>query len=775
MKGLSNMNDFEKKLTLEDILLENTNKNATAPKNRDSSIEQWLDEVLADSTTEKPNLDESEVLKKFIENAYENNNDDNETKNNNDTLQNIIVHNQEKLEIEINDIKIEQTQENSEQQIQEKVETEQKVETHTHFGGIKADFLKTRREKAANFVFNPNENGEINLTKNQELEVLVEENNTNKSQEVATVEENASELQKEKNDEKQINEENITFIKHQLKSLKSSLSVRFFCLAISLIFALYVLIGNQIDFILPFLNKQTNPFGYIVFNAILLVLGFVCSFSTIKNGLWSFFTLRSDRDTPVALCFLATLIQNGIMFIDPTVASENNMHLFSTFTIFGLLFNTIGKLKIVNRAILNYRFVSSKYDKYAMNLIEDDNVSKDLTKGVVAYEATVITNKQTEEIENFLEHSYTEDSSDALCRIASPVSFAFAIIGMLATFIITGNWYTALAAFTGIICVSSPISMLFAVNQPLSKASKSLSKVGGAILGASELEDYAHTNACLINAIDLFPDNTIGLQGIKTFSGARIDEALLDAASVVYSAKSIFTDMFMQIISNKKEMLKPVDSIVYEESLGISAWVDNKRVIIGSRELMQHHEIEVPSKEYEQNHFSEANELIYLSTSGTLTAVFLIKINPKQNIQELLNRLEENNIKVIVKTVDSIVTNKRLEDNFDVDSDLFKILMSSYHQTFNKQTEPIQKTESSIINNGSFVSYVSTILAAKRLRISIIIGIVLQIAAIVMGISFCALFISTNGLGQLSNNFLLLYNLIWFIITIIALKTRSLK
>ena len=90
--------------------------------------------------------------------------------------------------------------------------------------------------------------------------------------------------------------------------------------------------------------------------------------------------------------------------------------------------------------------------------------------------------------------------------------------------------------------------------------------------------------------------------GIKTFGQRRIDEAILDAASVVCSCETTLADIFLQVIEGKQDILKPVDSVVYEDGMGLSAWVDSKRVLIGNRELMLNHGVDIPSKDYEERY-----------------------------------------------------------------------------------------------------------------------------------------------------------------------------
>jgi len=81
----------------------------------------------------------------------------------------------------------------------------------------------------------------------------------------------------------------------------------------------------------------------------------------------------------------------------------------------------------------------------------------------------------------------------------------------------------------------------------------------------------------------LFPQGMINLSAIKIFSDTRIDEAIVEAASLTNQAGSILKHMFYDIIAGKTEMLNPVESYIYEDSMGICGWINNKRVLLGNR------------------------------------------------------------------------------------------------------------------------------------------------------------------------------------------------
>lgn len=118
-------------------------------------------------------------------------------------------------------------------------------------------------------------------------------------------------------------------------------------------------------------------------------------------------------------------------------------------------------------------------------------------------------------------------------------------------------------------------------------------------------------------AQDLFPSESVLLHGIKTFSGARIDEALLEAAAVSIAAGGPLAGVFRRVIENKTDMLPPVDTLVYEQDMGLSGWVGGRRVLVGNRRLLENHGVDVPSRDYENRYAKDGRQLVYLSTAGS--------------------------------------------------------------------------------------------------------------------------------------------------------------
>ncbi len=292
---------------------------------------------------------------------------------------------------------------------------------------------------------------------------------------------------------------------------------------------------------------------------------------------------------------------------------------------------------------------------------------------------------------------------------------------------------------------------------PLHDTADIVNHFSGMMPEYSAITAYQDTDAILVDANDLFPEDTVVLHGIKTFQGKRIDDAIIDAASVVCSANSVLKGVFLSIINQKTELLKPVDSIIYEDLMGISAWVDERRVLIGNRDLMINHSIAVPKPEYESRYNQEGNDVIFLSCGGELCAAFIIQFKADHTSSDVTKLLYKNNIVAVIKTVDSCITGEMLERVFEVDSSLFKILPSRLHSGFDTEMQPEEKIDSMLGNKGSLFGYIVSIVACKKLASCMKIGGAMYVISAILGVLLLAAMLVLKNIALMGNLQLFIY------------------
>ena len=376
--------------------------------------------------------------------------------------------------------------------------------------------------------------------------------------------------------------------------------------------------------------------------------------------------------------------------------------------------------------------------------------------------------RKTEFLTDFLKTAYASDSTDKFCCLFTPIVIVAAlIVALLAGFTANNDFgassiYIGLAAFVGCVSMCSAFSMMLVVNMPMAKASKKNAEFHGAVIGYDCIEEFADTNSILVDATQLFPQGSVNLSAIKVFSDTRIDEAIVEAASLTNQAGSILKNMFYDIIAGKTELLNPVESYIFEDSMGLCGWINNKRVLLGNRELMINHSIEgIPSVAKEQEYTKNGRSAVYLSISGELSAMFVVELKPSLEVKQALANLQKQEIYTVVRSVDSLVTINHLSELFDISPEFFKLLPFRSHKDFDEVVTYQPKQHATVACTGNFAALSSLVLSCRNLRGTISTGIAIEAVAILLGILICLAMVILKSFGEITVTMTITYNLIF--------------
>lgn len=264
---------------------------------------------------------------------------------------------------------------------------------------------------------------------------------------------------------------------------------------------------------------------------------------------------------------------------------------------------------------------------------------------------------------------------------------ASALLGVGYGLLHPDGWWMALTVFVSALCLATPAAMT-AMNFPLLRAGKKALSRGGMVSGWNAVKEFGHLHAVVVDAADLFPSESVLLHGIKTFSGARIDEAILDAAAISIQAGGPLAAVFRRVIEDKTDILPAVDSLVYEQEMGLAGWVGGRRVLVGNRRLLENHGVDVPSRDYEMRYTKNNRQLVYLSAAGELSAMFVVSYVADEGIAEALHSLEKAGITLLVRTCDPNVTESLICDVLDMDGYYVEMLGTVAGRAFSGRKRP---------------------------------------------------------------------------------------
>ncbi len=530
-----------------------------------------------------------------------------------------------------------------------------------------------------------------------------------------------------------------------ISSLKASLVVRLCVLLVTSIVSAYISFAN--DFGLPLitlLSKSENQgMPYLFINVILGLAACFVSYTVLTVGLKKLFTLKADSDSLAAVSALLSIGSGVALLTDTELVQLSTVNVYICVSIIGLLINTVGKLLIVTRTERNFRYISGGYSKYAVMHIDDEDVASKFTKGALTDFPSLTTSRKTEFVSDFIKNSYSADMTDRFCKYYVPIITVISlIVGVIAAFIHPVNINTGtrmvlfgLAGAAGTCAVCSAAGMMLVTNIPLAKASKKYLQSSAVMLGYSAVDKFADTNSVLTDAIDLFPDGMVEIINIKPTKKTPIEDGIIYAASLCCQTESILRPTFYKMIKGKTEMLFPVESYLYEDGLGLLGWIQNKRVLFGNRALMESHSIEgLPSPEKEAQYIKDDASLQYLSIGGSLAMIFVVKLKASVTVAKSLHDLEKQNVTVILRSVDSLLSISRIAELFGVAPNMFKLLPFRYHDDYDEQTSYIEKMSSPMVYSGRFSSLAMLLTGAKRLQRSAAVGTAVQLLSAVLGV-----------------------------------------
>jgi Cu+-exporting ATPase len=520
-----------------------------------------------------------------------------------------------------------------------------------------------------------------------------------------------------------------------------------------------------------FINKITNTNVFLVINSIIGVAAGGAAFSTVNNGISKLLDGKPDSDTMVSLLLAGSILLSCVMFADTNMVKFGYVQIMVPVAVAALFFNVCGKTMRSARALKNFKIFSGARNKYAVFSVDDDEATAALTRGMFTVTPVLAAYKETEFASDFIKKTNAPDVTDRFAKTSMPaVMIAGAVLGIITGFMTYGEikWaciYAGISVFFTVCAVASGFISAFVVGSVSSSEAAKLRLVGSVMPGYDGAEEFADVSALVLDARALYPHGSIGLLGVKLFTDTRLDEAIVEAASLTHQAGSVLDTMFYDIIRGKTELLNPVESFIYEDSLGLCGWINNRRVLLGNRLLMINHSINgLPPEAKEAEYTGRKKSAVYLSIAGELSAMFIVDLIPNVEIADALLELQKKNVNIILRTVDSILTIAKISDMFDISPEYIKLLPFRYSETFDEVTEYSPRISANAVSTGNITGIAAIFTSAKKIRAAALSGLTLQMAAMVIGlVIMLAMLIFGKG-REMSVLFITAYNLAFLII-----------
>ena len=504
------------------------------------------------------------------------------------------------------------------------------------------------------------------------------------------------------------------------------------------------------------------PAAYAILLFILMAASLVLNRVAMLSGLSPLVHIKGNSDTAVAVAGAAGMIQIIVSFF--CLGDLNGFHVnyYTVIPMLAFFANNVGKLYMVLRVKDNFKFVSSKGQKYASKIYNNESVAMQMMSGTAADRPIIAYQHKTEFPSNFLKISYAPDPSEDLASKLAPITTIASIIIAVMYGAVKLSFADALNAFALITAVSVPVATLLSVNAPVRKLCKTLLSYGSMLSGYPSVKQFCDSTAIMIDANELFPAESISLEGIKTFEDYGIDESLLCGIAILKEAQNPIANAFDSVVAETEETLPEVESVLYEDEIGLVGWIKSERILVGSRTLMEKYSVEVPNMEYEEKYTSQGRQVTYLSRAGRLVAMFVTRYTPDAQLKAEMQRAETNGISFLIRTTDYNVTNDLVAKLYDLFYRSIKVLPTGLGNVLKEAEDTVEETSRSyLITNGKAASLARAVTGCVKIKHNISLSIIIQLIAVIFGLlvaSTLSLYAGVQVMGSLE---VLIYALFW--------------
>ncbi len=441
---------------------------------------------------------------------------------------------------------------------------------------------------------------------------------------------------------------------------------------------------------LPFMDSffYSNTSAAMTLSTVFLLivaLANVDMFSSFKN----FLRKKGSPDIITSLACVFTIATS----ISSIAKSEDFLYLQILMAII-LTTRAVSAFQKYQTHLTNLRVYASPYKK-AVKLIGDSAITSAMAKNAVEGDTLIAASQDCEFVEDYIKYSSFSKFLGGKLPIITVFSIVLSAILGLSAFAYFKSLTVAFYTVAAIFAVTSIPSIYFIDTLPLFRASKKLKKVGAAIAGKTGVEQLEMANAVVLTSRDFFPDGTVTLHDMKILSQNNLEDTIIRASALTEHLGSTLAPLFKTIAKSADISEMPsVDTVKYEDRLGISGWVDNRLLFIGNRTLMETHGIEVPSIEVDYDILRNGYFPIYLATREKACALLVVQYNVNQGNARELHKLTKSGVTLLVSNSDPNLTEEMLCDYFGLYKDTVKIMTAAGCYIHKNATVPIKKISS---------------------------------------------------------------------------------
>lgn len=388
-------------------------------------------------------------------------------------------------------------------------------------------------------------------------------------------------------------------------------------------------------------------------------------------------------------------------------------------------------------------------------------------------EPNILCQGEVEVPNSFMDSSTVKDKQNGYLKVIIPLMVVFGIIsGALAAFSYGGVSAFAVGMMSAVL-LCCPAFLTAVLTSLISNANDHLNISGCEILGYEAVEYIDDTDAIVLDTADIFTGEMSHFHVINSKAGISTLNAFQTVCAMLSASGGILSKEVESLMKEQKMELPEVDDLKYEERLGLSCWVNNKCALLGTRQMMINHNIEVPPEYTEKAYIEEGKKVFYFAVDTQVVAMFCCEYFIGRQTKKQLEKLYKTGVILMLMTTDPNIDEEFVAATLNADPNSIKTVSSTGTQAIRKEINKTAKQKrTGLIFKRNITGSLKVINAAFRLYD------VQSLTLLIQTISIVFAFVLTVVLNAVAtkyfvNEWLIIgYHIIW---TVLALFMTSRK
>ncbi|MBP0979328.1 MAG: hypothetical protein J6C55_01625 [Oscillospiraceae bacterium] len=538
----------------------------------------------------------------------------------------------------------------------------------------------------------------------------------------------------------------LEIIKNNKKYLIKKFLVLIFCFLISIG---SIVISSRYDLMFDQIN-----IGAVV-NLVGLFLAILCCSDFIINNLKSLFTKKVSSDIFVSLACIFTTIQSTLAIFNNKVNNINS--LYSPSVILILFFNILSKYKFYKIMKTSSKYISSCENINFVNYVETKNILEPDRYNISCF---------SQESNNSTKPKLCLSNLDFITRdkklyIYLILLFCFSVSGIC--FLNNNNIYSMISSLCCMFIIAYPLSSDFCFKRAIYKLFKKLYKNKILLYKYLAIDKVKSCENLIIDNNICFDQDSFKLIKIKIFDYNKINDSIINISSLLDRSESLLSKIFLGIINNKTTLIRKVKNFKKNNNGGLSGEINGESVFFGTSDYLLDNNIVVPSKYVKlSNTISEDKTLkaLYVAINGVLTAMFLIKLNGLKEINDSLEKVKKEGLKITLCLKDVFISSDDVSFIYNIDRDDINEILSEDKQDINYKNL-------GILNSKNLDSLILAVTKCININKKFNILYLLKSISLILTSCLVITFIALGAINYITFGGLILIQLFWLGITLL--------